>query len=198
MWTDVDACRSGSDLGDGWTRRWAVSWRAGGDDAFRLVHDLVQEPLLTSDPMRHFTWCRDQRHCPGLQFLTSTGRHHGVARLEEDRVLSPQHLESSTGATVLDGLACEIARVCVDFTQYPESYYFHDGPGHTSLPRTIHFASELAAQAQRSEQPGIRLAASALAAALDDLAAVLDERFLHTGQSRQQILAAYAGDHGRH
>ncbi|MER7407888.1 potassium channel family protein [Streptomyces sp. NPDC000070] len=112
--------------------------------------------------------------------------------------LSPQHLESSTGASVLDGLACEIARVCVDFTQYPESYYFHDGPGNTSLPRTIHFAAELAAQAQRSEQAGIRLAASALAAALDDLAAVLDERFLHTGQSRQQVLAAYADDHGRH
>ena len=63
--TDVDAGRSGLDLGDGWTRRWAVSWRAGGDDASCSVHDLVQEPVLTSDPMRHFTWRRDQRHRPG-------------------------------------------------------------------------------------------------------------------------------------
>ncbi|GGP00271.1 hypothetical protein GCM10012280_68660 [Wenjunlia tyrosinilytica] len=85
--TDVDAGRSGLDLDDGWTRRWAVSWRASGDDASCSVHDLVQEPVLTSDPMRHFTWRRDQRHRPGLQFLTSTGRHHGAESLEESRVL---------------------------------------------------------------------------------------------------------------
>ncbi|MEV6145246.1 TnsA-like heteromeric transposase endonuclease subunit [Streptomyces sp. NPDC051992] len=87
MPTDVDTGRSGLDLGDGWTRRWTVSWRAGGDDASCSVHDLVQEPVLTSDPMRHFTWRRDQRHRPGLQFLTSTGRHHGAESLEESRVL---------------------------------------------------------------------------------------------------------------
>lgn len=60
---------------------------AGGDDASCSVHDLVQEAVLTSDPMRHFTWRRDQRHRPGLQFLTSTGRHHGAESLEESRVL---------------------------------------------------------------------------------------------------------------
>ncbi|GAA1193557.1 hypothetical protein GCM10009578_038500 [Streptomyces rhizosphaericus] len=43
--------------------------------------------MLSSDPMRHFTWHRDQRHRPGLQFLTSTGRHHGAESLEEGRVL---------------------------------------------------------------------------------------------------------------
>ncbi|GKQ37942.1 hypothetical protein [Streptomyces sp. A012304] len=43
--------------------------------------------MLTSDPMRHFTWRRDQRHRPGPQFLTSTGRHHGAESLEESRVL---------------------------------------------------------------------------------------------------------------
>lgn len=84
MSTDVDAGRSGLDF---WTRRWAVSWRAGGDDASCSVHDLVQEPVLTRDPMRHFAWRRDQRHRPGLQFLTSTGRHHGAESLEEGRVL---------------------------------------------------------------------------------------------------------------
>ncbi|MFI2437097.1 TnsA-like heteromeric transposase endonuclease subunit [Streptomyces sp. NPDC018693] len=87
MSTDVDAGRSGLDLRDGWTRRWAVSWRADGDDASCAVQDLVQEPVLTSDPMRHFTWRRDQRHRPGLQFLTSTGRHHGAESLQESRVL---------------------------------------------------------------------------------------------------------------
>ncbi|GAB3106936.1 hypothetical protein GCM10027160_03090 [Streptomyces calidiresistens] len=51
------------------------------------MHDLVQEPVLTSDPMRHSTWRRDQRYRPGPQFLTGTGRHHGGESLEESRVL---------------------------------------------------------------------------------------------------------------
>ncbi len=61
--------------------------------------------------------------------------------------LTPRQLDSGIGATVLDDLACEIARVCVDFAQYPESYYFHDGPGDTSLARTIKYAADLAEQA---------------------------------------------------
>lgn len=51
------------------------------------VQELVHHPVLSSDPMRHFTWRRDQRHRPGLQFLTSTGSHHGAESLEEARVL---------------------------------------------------------------------------------------------------------------
>jgi hypothetical protein len=98
---------------------------------------------------------------------------------------------------VLDGLAGEIARVCVDFTQYPESYYFHDGSGHTSLAQAIGYV-DLAEQTQRAPHAAIRLAGSVLAAALDDLAAVLDDRFLHTRGTRRQILAAYAHDHGGH
>ncbi|MFE2647616.1 potassium channel family protein [Streptomyces nigra] len=110
--------------------------------------------------------------------------------------LMPRQLESDAGAAVLDGLACDITRVCVDLAQYPESYYFHDGPADTSLARTIRFAADLAAQARRAEHAGVRLAASVLAAALDDLAAVLDDRFLHTQGTAQQVLAAYAHDHG--
>jgi hypothetical protein len=85
--TDVDAGRSGLDLCGDWTRRWAVSWQAGGNGASSSVQELLQEPVLSSDPMRHFTWRREQRHRPGLQFLTSTGRHHGAESLEEGRVL---------------------------------------------------------------------------------------------------------------
>lgn len=37
--------------------------------------------------MRWFSWQRAQRHRPGLQFLVSTGRHHGAESLEEARLL---------------------------------------------------------------------------------------------------------------
>ncbi|MER7574964.1 potassium channel family protein [Streptomyces sp. NPDC126514] len=104
-------------------------------------------------------------------------------------------LDSGTGAAVLDRLADDIARVCVDFVQYPESYYFHDGVGDISLARTIHHAADLAEEAKRARHTDVRFAASVLSAALDDLAAVLDERFLHTKGDRDAVLAAYARDH---
>ncbi|MET7484880.1 TnsA endonuclease N-terminal domain-containing protein [Streptomyces sp. NPDC005538] len=37
--------------------------------------------------MRGFTWRRDQRHRPGLEYLVSTRRQHGFESLEEDRLL---------------------------------------------------------------------------------------------------------------
>jgi len=40
-----------------------------------------------SEPVRRFTWRARQRHRPGLQFLVSTGRHHGFESLAEQRLL---------------------------------------------------------------------------------------------------------------
>ncbi|MGC9540390.1 potassium channel family protein [Streptomyces sp. UG1] len=110
--------------------------------------------------------------------------------------LTDEQLDSDAGATALDALAADIARVTVDFAQYPESYYFHDGTGDTSLARSVGYAAELVERMRRAKHPGARIASSVLAAALDDLASVLDERFLRTGKGRQQILVVYARDHG--
>ncbi|MER6629902.1 potassium channel family protein [Streptomyces sp. NPDC000987] len=100
------------------------------------------------------------------------------------------------GAAVLGQLAADIARVCVDFLQYPESYYFHDGSGDISLALTLGHAADLVERTRRAEHPDTRSAAAVLATALDDLATVLDQRFLHTGGTWQRVLAAYARDHG--
>ncbi|KUL22300.1 potassium channel family protein [Streptomyces regalis] len=105
-------------------------------------------------------------------------------------------LDSAAGAAVLGALAADVARVSVDFAQYPESYYFHDGTGDTSLALAIGYAAELAERGRQAKDPGAHIASAVLAAALDDLATVLDERFLHTGGARQQVLAAYERDHG--
>lgn len=61
---NIDAGRVGLDLRDGWMRRWAVSWRADGDEASCSVQDLVHEPALSGDPMRHFT-CGEHGGRPG-------------------------------------------------------------------------------------------------------------------------------------
>lgn len=104
--------------------------------------------------------------------------------------------DSEVSAAVLGQLAADVARTCVDFLQYSESYYFHDGPGDISLALTLGYAADLAERAGRAENVDARRAAAVLVTALDDLATVLDERFLHTGGPRQRVLAAYAHDHG--
>ena len=44
-------------------------------------------PLALAQPVRRFTWSTRQRHRPGLQFMVSTGRHHGFESLAEQRLL---------------------------------------------------------------------------------------------------------------
>ncbi|MCX4757172.1 potassium channel family protein [Kitasatospora purpeofusca] len=101
------------------------------------------------------------------------------------------------GATLLDSLSREVAVVSVDFMQYAESYYFYDGNDRTSLPAQIGDAVEQADQAAAAAHPEVRHSGSALKAALEDLAAILDERFLHTHGTPKQTFEAYARDHGR-
>jgi hypothetical protein len=43
--------------------------------------------VVDGAPIRGFSWRRGQRHRPGLEFLVSTGRHHGAESLEEARLL---------------------------------------------------------------------------------------------------------------
>ncbi|MFE2478525.1 TnsA-like heteromeric transposase endonuclease subunit [Streptomyces sp. NPDC059389] len=51
------------------------------------MRDLALARVEGGAPMRWFSWHRAQRHRPGLQFLVSTGRHHGAESLEEARLL---------------------------------------------------------------------------------------------------------------
>ncbi|MFI6034967.1 potassium channel family protein [Streptomyces sp. NPDC051315] len=106
-------------------------------------------------------------------------------------------LESTAGALLLDSLATEVVRVRIDFTQYAEAYYFHDGDDHSSLAVMVGHAATLAERGQVARRPDVRLAGDLLAGALKDLAAVLDQRFLHTGGPPTDVFAAYAADHGR-
>ncbi|GAA3398591.1 potassium channel family protein [Streptomyces roseoviridis] len=106
-------------------------------------------------------------------------------------------LDSDGGAALLDGLASALSTITVDFLQYPESYYFYDVDERTSLPLQLGHAVELADQAARARHPDVRLSASVLRTALEDLAVVLDERFLRTEGAPGRVFAAYADDHGR-
>ncbi|MFF7652496.1 potassium channel family protein [Streptomyces sp. NPDC007983] len=109
---------------------------------------------------------------------------------------SAHQLDCALGASLLESLATEVVRIRVDFTQYAEAYYFHDGENHASLAASVGYAADLAQRGQAAHGSDVRLAASMLAGALQSLAAVLDEHFLHTGGTSAEIFAAYARDHG--
>jgi hypothetical protein len=92
-WTDLlvpvslDAGRVDLDLSDGWPDRWTATWKYAGDEVAGPVRHLGQVPVASRGSMRGFTWRREQRHRPGLEFLVSTGRLHGFESLEEDQLL---------------------------------------------------------------------------------------------------------------
>ena len=78
---------SGLDLEEGWPDRWLVTRRVSGDKVSCTVRDLSRMPGTSGGPVRWFSWQREQGHRPGLQYLVSTGRHHGAESMEEARVL---------------------------------------------------------------------------------------------------------------
>jgi len=51
------------------------------------VRDLASAPIGVCVPVRRFGWRARQRHRPGLQFVVSTGRHHGFESMAEQRLL---------------------------------------------------------------------------------------------------------------
>ncbi|MFI9155802.1 potassium channel family protein [Streptomyces sp. NPDC053367] len=118
-----------------------------------------------------------------------------LSHLRRSRVPA-QALDSDGGAALLDGLATAVSVVSVDFMQYPESYYFYDADDNTSLPLQLGHAITLSAQAAAATHPDVRLAGAILRTALDDLAVILDDRFLHTGEDTGHVMTAYAADHG--
>lgn len=77
----------GLELGPGWDAQWTTAWRVSGAEVVCPVRDLGSFPVPGCGPVRRFSWRRGQRHRPGLQFMVSTGLHHGFESLEEARVL---------------------------------------------------------------------------------------------------------------
>ncbi|MEU1285328.1 TnsA-like heteromeric transposase endonuclease subunit [Kitasatospora sp. NPDC005856] len=81
------AARECLTLSGDWLRRWVGSWVVGTGKVSWPLRDMASVPVLSSQPVRQFTWRARQKHRPGLQFMVSTGRHHGFESLEEQRLL---------------------------------------------------------------------------------------------------------------
>ncbi|TMR15668.1 two pore domain potassium channel family protein [Nonomuraea turkmeniaca] len=129
-----------------------------------------------------------RRRCLAIE-LAVLRRSHATSRLVQP--------EFSFGASLLYDVATKVVQTRVDLVQYAESYYFHEGDDDASLAAMIGYAVDLAECGQASSRDDVRLSATTLVHALDDLAVILDQRFLHVGGTTLEIFDAYAGDHGR-
>ena len=76
-------------LREGWTRRWTAAWKYGPERSAVTcpVRDLAGMPVDGAQPVRRFSFRTGQRHRPGLQYMASTGRHHGCESRQEAQLL---------------------------------------------------------------------------------------------------------------
>ena len=97
---------------------------------------------------------------------------------------------------VLTTVAASIVEARNDFTQYGATYYFRDLEADASLAASLGYATDLATEAAASTQSQVRLAGAMITAAVNSLAELLDQEFLHLGADTFAVVQAYAADHG--
>ena len=102
--------------------------------------------------------------------------------------------DSSMPAGLLEQLSGQVAQAGVDLTQNAETYYLRD-EGSAALPATLPHAARLAESGRRSPRPDVRTAA-ALGCALEDLGGILSAQFVSVQGGLDDVLEAYAADHG--
>ncbi|HSO89635.1 MAG TPA: ion channel, partial [Arthrobacter sp.] len=104
--------------------------------------------------------------------------------------LDPKH-----AAGLLESMAGNVAAVSIDLLAFHETYYFREIEQRGSLPATVAYAQELAAQAQRSDSPELQFAGRMLHASLDALAEVLRGKFGHSGSTSSDVFGTYELHH---
>jgi hypothetical protein len=107
-----------------------------------------------------------------------------------------ERADSAVPAMLLSDIAAQVAQMRVDLTQYAETYYFRSQDARSSLPATLPYALDLVGAGRRGARADVRLAATHLACALDDLTDHLRREFLRTDGDAEEVLAAYAREHG--
>lgn len=98
---------------------------------------------------------------------------------------------------VITTLTASVVEARNDFTQYGATYYFRDLDADASLAASLAYAVALGAEASSSSVPQTRVAGAMLTAAVESLAKLLDDEFLHLDGDTDAVIRAYAHDHGQ-
>lgn len=129
----------------------------------------------------------------------------GRMRLLARRTTILGRAAKETGIDVISGdresflsdLATAVIQTRVDFIHFPIIYYFHSDHRRSSLAAALPKIMDFAKAGSTPDAPErVRLASATLRMALQDLAAILDDRFLHTNAKDPAVVfRAYAKDH---
>jgi hypothetical protein len=132
---------------------------------------------------------------PALARLRLLAR--GVAHLVAAEKKVGVALGETCSDVVLNELAREVTSARIDHIHFPIVYYFAASEPQASLASWTRELVRFAAEGQAAHRSAdVRLAGTVLDGALDDLAALLDNRFLHTrSPDRERIFEAFARDH---
>ncbi len=99
---------------------------------------------------------------------------------------------------VLDTLTTEVGRVRIDFAQHSEGFYFQEKDPALSLPHQVTYLLRLRDSAVHAPGSAVRSSGRRLSVAVCQLSTVLDDTFLHVGAPPEEVLTAYATQHGHH
>lgn len=105
-------------------------------------------------------------------------------------------LERAGASRTLDQLTADIVDVHVALVQNAESYYFREVKEDAALAVSLPYAMEIAARAGEAPAEEVRLSGAMLSSAVADFGQLLREEFHGTGESTEEVLGAYATDHG--
>jgi hypothetical protein len=121
----------------------------------------------------------------------------GVAHIVDAERESGISLASTTSDVTLSSLARDVTHARIDLVHFPLVYYFTSADPRAAVPTWARELTRLASEARQTGRPDhVRFAGYALDRALHELAAILDERFLHTkSDDRDVIFRAVAEDH---
>jgi hypothetical protein len=120
--------------------------------------------------------------------------------LDSERELGTSVLElgGSSAESIYSELTSRLVGVERDMATFPIAYYFATADERFSLPATLPALLDLARRGTGDAQPaGVRLRATMLREAIDDLAHALTPFHGAGGDSTDELLAAYARDHLR-
>lgn len=136
-----------------------------------------------------------------LQVYPALGRRRAFARrLSSMRahgtVESVRTAHAAVATRMLDSVTEGVAQLESDLLQYAESYYFSEQEHDLALAATLPYTLDLVEAGRQSASKDVRSAAEVLAETVRALARHLDSQYLHRGGTVEQVMAAFAADHG--
>lgn len=113
----------------------------------------------------------------------------GIQRVED--------MQDSDLQDLLLAMSEQITTIRTELSQFPITYYFHERDERSTVAPALYYLAELAEDVAR-DRPGVRLGATVMGGAIDDLVELMAKKYLKRSfESRWEALAALLKEHRR-